>query len=131
MGNSDKPVYIYVEAGMGVVNINLNTDTGRPLIICIAGSDSQRSQVHFNLNGHTFKGVVYAPYCDKNEGVLVNAENSTFMGTIVGASISLRGNRSSYKYKDYTGKDGGSSAGGAASTDGITLVGSSEGLSWD
>ena len=131
LGNSDKPVYIYVEAGMGVVNINLNTDTGRPLIICIAGSDSQRSQVHFNLNGHTFKGVVYAPYCDKNEGVLVNAENSTFMGTIVGASISLRGNRSSYKYKDYTGKDGGSSAGGATSTDGITLVGSSEGLSWD
>ena len=86
---------------MGVININLNADTGRPLIICIAGSDTQRPQVHFNLNGHTFKGVVYAPYCNKGEGVLVNADNSTFMGTIVGTSISLRGNRSHYVYKDY------------------------------
>ena len=133
LGNNDNPVYIYVEAGMGVININLNTDTGRPLIICIAGSDTQRPQVHFNLNGHTFKGVVYAPYCNKGEGVLVNADNSTFMGTIVGTSISLRGNRSHYIYKDYIG--GGSSSsggsGGTAGTEGITLITPPEGINWD
>lgn len=132
LGNSDKPVYIYVEAGMGVVNINLNMDTGRPLIICIAGSDSKRSQVHFNLNGHTFKGVIYAPYCDKNEGVLVNAANSTFMGTIVGSSISLRGDNSTYKYKDYTGSNGSSGSGETAtSTDDIALVNPPDSIKWD
>ncbi|WP_294523616.1 hypothetical protein [uncultured Anaerovibrio sp.] len=119
---------------MGVININLNTDTGRPLIICIAGSDSQRPQVHFNLNGHTFKGVVYAPFCDKNEGVLVNAGNSTFMGTIVGTSISLRGNRSSYKYKDYIGGDDSSGSGGSAGSAGMKgtrLVTPPQGMNWD
>ena len=131
LGNNDNPVYIYVEAGMGVININLNADTGRPLIICIAGSDTQRPQVHFNLNGHTFKGVVYAPYCDKGEGVLVNADNSTFMGTIVGTSISLRGNRSHYVYKDYIGGGGSSASGGTVGTEGITLITPPEGINWD
>ena len=132
LGDSDKPVYIYVEAGMGVVNINLNMDTGRPLIICIAGSDSQRSQVHFNLQGHTFKGVIYAPYCDKNEGVLVNAGNSTFIGTVVGSSISLRGDNSTYKYKDYLGGNSSSgSSSSSASVDNIALVSPPASLTWD
>ncbi|MCR5758501.1 MAG: hypothetical protein K6F95_11430 [Selenomonas sp.] len=128
---SDKPIYVYVEAGMGIVNINLNADTGRPLIICIGGMDTQRAQVHFNLNGHTFKGVVYAPYCNANEGVLVNADNSTFMGTIVGSKIDLRGNNSTYIYKDYMGDKGTSGGKTSLRAENIKLVSPPDDIKWD
>lgn len=130
LGNSDEPVYIYIDAGMGVVNIDLSADTGRPLIICIDGSTTNNNtQVHFNLNGHTFKGVLYAPYVNSTEGILVNAGNSKFIGTIVGSYINLRGNTSSYAYQDFIGGNGGNTGNG--NNPGVTLVNNPSGLNWD
>jgi hypothetical protein len=132
LGNSDEPIYIYVEAGINTININLNADTGRPLIICIAGNDNQRSYVNLALNGHTFKGVIYAPYSLKSDwGFIVNAANSTFIGTIVGDSINLSGNNSTYIYKDFIGKTSGSGSSGTANADGIALVSSPAGVVWE
>jgi len=136
LGDSDDPIYIYVESGMGIVKIDLETDTGRPLIICIAGDDNHRSQVHFNLNGHTFKGVVYAPYCkaekygDRIEGLLVNGTNSTFIGTIVTSYLNLNGDHSTYKYKDYIGGNSGGGGASVVNSDGITLTTPPKGIQW-
>ncbi|SHK62637.1 Putative Flp pilus-assembly TadE/G-like [Selenomonas ruminantium] len=131
LGDSDKPIYIYIEAGVSTININLNADTGRPLIICVAGDNNHRSYINLALGGHTFKGVIYAPYSLTENGILVNADRSTFIGTIVGDSITLRGNYSAYKYKDYMGKDSGAAGGGKNNADGIALVSSPTGIQWD
>lgn len=130
VGNSDKPIYMYIEPNSNVVNIKVNTNNNRPLIICIGGSENTRRQVHMDLNGHTFKGVVYAPYCDSGEGVLVNANNGRFIGTIVGASINLQGGVGYYEYMDFMGSNG-SSGNQKYSTDGIALVSSPTGMDWD
>lgn len=133
--NSDEPIYIYINTvgeyggSMSVVNINLNADTGRPLIICLDGNPSNRStQVHFNLNGYTFKGIIFTPYSNEWEGVLVNAANSTFYGSIyAGNKLSLRGDNSKYIYKDFF-KNAQSSAGSTLGK--IGLVSGTE-VSWD
>ncbi len=130
VGISDKPIYMYIEPNSNVVNIKVNTNNNRPLIICIGGSEKTRRQVHMDLNGHTFKGVVYAPYCDSGEGILVNANNGRFIGTIVGASINLQGGVGYYEYKDFMGNNG-SSSNKQYSTDGIALVSPPEGMKWD
>lgn len=136
LGDSDVPIYVYIKSGMGVVNIKLDTDTGRPLIICIDGDDNNRPQVTFALNGHTFKGVIYAPYCkavkygDRIEGLLVNATNSTFIGTIVTSYLNLNGDHCTYKYKDYVGGSSGAGSTSSVSADGISLVSPPDGIKW-
>lgn len=116
LGNSDKPLYIYIEGGMGKVGITLNSDTGRPLIICMGGNKNQRSQVVFDINGHTFKGVLYAPYCNEWEGILTksNGKRSTFIGTMVGEVLNLQNNDMHFVYHDYIGSKGTGSNGGHA-----------------
>lgn len=82
----DSPVYLLIDNGIGVVNLSLSADTGRPLIICYMGT----GQFHVSLGGHTFRGIIYAPYvCD--EGVLLNESNGIFSGSIIAQSINLRG----------------------------------------
>ena len=129
LGNSDKPIYIYIGAGMDIVNIDLYADTGRPLIICVDGStNNNNTKVHVELNGHTFKGVVYAPYVN-SEGLYVNAANSKFIGTIVGSFINLNGDNSSYSYKDFIGNN--SNDGNTTTSGNITLVNNPSNLKWN
>lgn len=131
LGNTGDPVYIYIEKAMDIVNIELDTDTGRPLIICIEGDENQYSytKVHMNLNGHTFKGVVYAPY---SNDVLINANGGKFSGTLVGGSLDLQGGAGYYEYKDYIGKGGGTGTNGSSSSaDGISLVSPPGNLDWN
>ena len=131
LGDSSRPLYLYVEEGVGLIKIRLNADTGRPLIICIGGSNNKRSQVEFYLDGHTYKGVLYAPYCDENRGILVKSEgrDSNFIGTIVGESMDIQNGNIHFSYQDFIG-DRADGASGNTGTDGITLVNPPNDIIW-
>lgn len=128
LGSSDKPIYVFVEAGIGNITINVSVDPGRPLIICVDGSDSQKTTVNLEMDNHTFRGVIYAPYSPDYRGVKTNAANGTFIGTIVGKSISLSGNASRYIYKDFIGKSGSEET---IDTDSVFSISSPEDVKWD
>ena len=70
-----------------------------------------------NLNGHTFRGVVWAPYIN-DEGVLINANGGTFSGSIIASSINLQGGRGTFKYENFfdSGSGSGSGSGSSSST---------------
>lgn len=137
--NADEPVYIYVNTysetygAMGVVNIRLYADTGRPLILCFDGDSEKRyTQIHFEMNSHTFKGMIYAPYANEWEGVYVNAGSGSFYGSIyAGNKLNINNNGASFTFKDYVGKGASTGTGSKKySTTKITLTNSSA-LSWD
>ena len=123
-GSSDKPVYILIDGQYNqwtgqtyypdVVNISVDADTSRPLIICSMGP----TKIHMNMNHHTFRGIIYAPYIN-DEGVLINANNGTFSGTIIANSINLQGGRGTYKYEDF-GIDIGGGSGTSGGKKGIS-----------
>ncbi|RHM54572.1 hypothetical protein DWZ54_07975 [Mitsuokella sp. AF33-22] len=134
---SDDPIYIYVKTGYNpdIVNIDVYADTGRPLIICIDSRKSpQKPKIHLELNGHTFKGVIYAPYANQWEGTHINCGDSKFIGTIVSPIIDVQGSRGTFIYKDFMKKNnsGGGNSGTSVDKDSpIRLVSSPDGLSWD
>lgn len=148
-GDSNQPVYMLIKAGewsgLSVLNVNLNADTRRPLIICLdpdnARNRNQDAKIHINLNGHTFRGIVYAKNMS-DEGVLINANGGTFQGSIMAKSINLQGGAGTYRYEYFqgispAGQNSGSSSGNEGSspysgskTPKITLT-SPEGLTWD
>ncbi len=150
MDNTDAPLYIYIEKGMGQININVNADMNRPVIICIDGYKNiidKNSQVNpavsFNFQNHRFKGAIYAPYLrdisydDNGQGaMIINASNGRFEGAIVAQSVNINGDKASFIYKDYT-KDNSSSSSGGNSGSGvdknsqIKLVASPSGVTWD
>lgn len=137
---SDNPVYIYVKMSQytDIVKIELKADTGRPLIICIdAQASVKKPKVHVELNGHTFKGVIYNPYANLWEGTHINCGNSKFIGTVVCPKINVQGSKGQFIYKDFmknnnTGSSSGSGSGtGVVEDSPICLVSSPEGLKWD
>lgn len=93
-GSSKDPVYLYISDKSGVINVNVNSDNERPLIICYHGT----GEVHFALNGHTFRGIVYAPNSPK---ILFNANGGYFYGSIVATGIDLRNDRGHFLYEDF------------------------------
>lgn len=122
----DEPIYIYIVPGKDIRKIELQKDTGRPLIVCIDGEEGQDRDVHFELRGHTFRGVVYAPYST----VRINGENSCFRGTIVASNLEVKNDHCSYIYEDFTGGNGGSASSGA-NINGISLTNSPGGnINW-
>lgn len=142
LDNTDKPLYIYIGKGMGNININLNTNMNRPIIICVDGDkNSSGPTVNFNIQGHTFKGAIFAPYIYDNPysdqgSMIINAANSKFIGSIVTRSARIAGDNASFVFKDYTksGNSGNSGGGNSESDFGkdssIRLVSSPDGLSW-
>lgn len=94
-GSSDDPVYLYLDPTIYFFGLDVNVSNGRPLILIYTGTGS----VHINVaSGATFSGVYYAP---NSEDVLINAGGATFEGTIIAGSMSLRGDDSTYRYKDF------------------------------
>lgn len=137
---SDDPIYIYVKMNQypDIVKIELGADTGRPLIICIdAQASVGKPKVHVELNGHTFKGVIYNPYANLWEGTHINCNNSKFIGTVVCPKIEVQGGNGQFIYKDFmknNNTDGGSGSGsgtGVSKDSPIRLVSSPEGLNWN
>lgn len=137
---SDDPIYIYVKMNQypDIVKIELGADTGRPLIICVdAQASVGKPKVHVELNGHTFKGVIYNPYANLWEGTHINCNNSKFIGTVVCPKIEVQGGNGQFIYKDFmknNNTDGGSGSGsgtGVSKDSPIRLVSSPEGLKWN
>lgn len=96
------PLYIYVpeDAVLGNINIDLAADTGRPIVLCVASKKTK--SVHLNLKGHTYNGIIYAPYLDpQGDGLQVNASGGSFVGTLVGSKIDLRNDPGHYSYKNW------------------------------
>ena len=69
-----------------------------------------------NLNGHTFSGIVYAPTMS-DEGVLINANEGTFNGSIVARTLNLQGGRGHYVYAGIHEGGGTAGSGSASLTD--------------
>ena len=121
-GDPSKPAYLVVKAGtwtgLSVININVYADMVRPLIFCLDPSDQDKwSQVHFNLHGHTFRGIIYAPNMNEEEGVLLNAGGGTLNGSIVAKSINLRNDEAHFVYEGIHEGGGTSGSGSASLTD--------------
>ncbi len=127
----DGPVYIYVENKVTGSNININADTGRPIILCINGDENNRSELNVGISGgKTFKGVFYVPWTVQN-GLMFNAADAIFKGTIVASKINLRGHRTRYIYENYMDDNDGGNTGSGKSTTGRTyLVNAPEGIVW-
>ncbi len=132
------PLYIYCDPNInGLVKIELKSDMDRPLIVCAPGTgkdwkgDPAAPNVQVNLNGHKFRGVIYAPNSVVEP---FNAANSTFEGSIAADSISLRGDNAAYKYVNFAGNSttgsGSSSSGKVSSSSQINLI-NSDSISWD
>ena len=120
-GDATKPAYLIIKAGtttgLSVINIDVKADTTRPLIICLDPSDGDKgSQVHMNLNGHTFSGIVYAPTMS-DEGILINANEGTFNGSLVARTLNLQGGRGHYVYAGIHEGGGTAGSGSASLTD--------------
>lgn len=120
-GDATKPAYLIIKAGtttgLSVINIDVKADTTRPLIICLDPSDVDKgSQVHMNLNGHTFSGIVYAPTMS-DEGILINANEGTFNGSLVARTLNLQGGRGHYVYAGIHEGGGTAGSGSASLTD--------------
>ena len=116
-GDINSPVVIQMPDYGQNLNINLNADTRRPLFIYWpkAENEQQTSNIHINLNGHTFRGFIFAPYIN-DEGVLINANGGTFSGSIIASSINLQGGKGTFKYESFFDSDSGTSSGSGSST---------------
>ena len=108
-GADADPVYVYLDRNITQVNLLVNADNGRPLILVYEGAGSLRVDM---ASGRTFRGVVYAPHADA-EGVLVNVNGGTFSGSIIAGAIDLQGGKGSFVYEDF-GIGGGGTAPDAA-----------------
>ncbi len=117
-GNTNNPVYVYLDESISQVNFNVNTNNERPLILVYMGN----GKLHMNMSANnTFRGIVYAPNVNPDEGVLINANGGTFSGSIIANSINLQGGKGTYKYENFnikgtSGKSSSSSSSGSSGT---------------
>lgn len=132
-GNTNDPVYLYLDESITQINFNVNASNDRPLILVYTGT----GQLHMNMsNNNTFRGIVYAPNVNEGEGVLINANGGTFSGSIIANSINLQGGRGTFKYESFnvagtSGTSSGSGSGsGASPSSKISLV-NPDNISWD
>ena len=109
------PVYLNIADSIGVVNINVNSDNVRPLVVCYNG----KGEIHFNMQGHTFRGIIYAPNSPK---ILCNAGGGNFYGSMIASGLNLRNDRGHFFYEDFDGGSGSAATGGASSDYEIKLL---------
>lgn len=130
-GDVNKPVYLVIKSGrnrpwwkmaFGVLNVDMQADTRRPLVICLEPDElNHSSQIHIETHGHNYRGIVYAPVISDNgnddEGIHINTQDGgTFSGSLVGSFINLKqGGYFKYEALDLNG-------GGSNSTSGNTTT---------
>ena len=131
-GDQNEPVYVYLKGVFSLVNINLQEDIKRPIIFCLPEKNLERpTEIHFNGNGHDFRGVLYTPYANNTP---LNFENGTFRGTILTHDLTLQSNHGSFVFEEFgfpTGGSGssGGTGSGSSSSQKLRLVDGSK-LSW-
>lgn len=131
-GDQNEPVYVYLKGVFSLVNINLQEDIKRPIIFCLPEKNPWwPTEIHFNGNGHDFRGVLYTPYANNTP---LNFENGTFRGTILTHDLMLQSNHGSFVFEEFgfpTGGSGssGGTGSGSSSSQKLRLVDGSK-LSW-
>lgn len=131
-GDPNEPVYVYLKGVFSLVNINLQKDIKRPIIFCLPEKNPWwPTEIHFNGNGHDFRGVLYTPYANNTP---LNFENGTFRGTILTHDLTLQSNHGSFVFEEFGFPTGGSSSSGgtgsgSSSSQKLRLVDGSK-LSW-
>ena len=131
-GDQNEPVYVYLKGVFSLVNINLQDDIKRPIIFCLPEKNPWwPTEIHFNGNGHDFRGVLYTPYANNTP---LNFENGTFRGTILTHDLMLQSNHGSFVFEEFgfpTGGSGssGGTGSGSSSSQKLRLVDGSK-LSW-
>lgn len=122
-GDINAPVVIQMPEHGQNLNINLSADTRRPVFIYWpkAADEKNTEKIHLNLNGHTFRGYIFAPFIN-DEGVLINANGGTYSGSIIASSINLQGGKGTFKYENFfdSGSGSGSGSGSSSSTSSTT-----------
>lgn len=109
-GDPNEPVYVYLKGVFSLVNINLQENIKRPIIFCLPEKNLERpTEIHFNGNGHDFRGVLYTPYANNTP---LNFENGTFRGTILTHDLTLQSNHGSFVFEEFGFPTGGSSSSG-------------------
>lgn len=131
-GDQNEPVYVYLKGVFDLVNINLQEDIKRPIIFCLPEKNLERpTEIHFNGNGHDFRGVLYTPYANNSP---LNFEKGTFRGTILTHDLDLKSNQGSFVFEEFgfpaggSGSSGGTDS-GSSSSQKLRLVDGSK-LSW-
>lgn len=123
--NKDTPLYIEVDQ---LTNIHLESDTIRPIFIY--AKNNWGGNVNLDLQGHNFRGIIYAP----TSSFIVNLNDKTFQGSVIAKNVSFHG-KGHYIYEGFneTGKANTSSSGSGGITqqsNNVTLV-SNDKISWD
>ena len=101
---ADDPFYIFIAKDVSdIIRINLNADVNRPLVFCYMGTNNPK--IHIQLNGHTFRGVIYTPNSSGTEVHMnlhgSNGSKGTFKGTWMSDTIHLKQGSGHYEYVDY------------------------------
>lgn len=123
--NKDTPIYIEVDQ---LTNIHLESDTIRPIFIY--AKNNWGGNVNLDLQGHNFRGIIYAP----TSSFIVNLNDKTFQGSVIAKNVSFHG-KGHYIYEGFneTGKANTSSSGSGGITqnqDDVALV-SNDKINWD
>lgn len=99
----DDPFYLYIGDDVGgKIGIQLKTDLKRPLVICYKGT--KNPQIHIELNGHTFRGIIYTPNSSAGGGEHVHmnmGSTGKFEGTWMADSLTLKQANTGNTYVDY------------------------------
>ncbi len=134
-GDSNSPIYIYVDGNLNLINVNLQENITRPVLFCYSGTRPpnpywagapKETEIHFSNNDYDFRGVVYTPYATCSP---FNFENGTFTGTIVTHDLELQSNHGKFVFEQFgiPLNGSGSSSGGGSSGGGSSGGGSSGG----
>lgn len=102
---TETPFYLFIGDALtaSVINIILEADVNRPLIFCYMGN--KNTQIHIQLNGHTFQGIIYTPNSYGSEVHMnVNGDGGTvgtFKGSWMSKEITLKQASSHFEYEEY------------------------------
>lgn len=106
---TDTPFYLFLADRIpSQIQINLDVDLNRPLIVCYMGN---KANVDLNLNGHTFRGIMYTPNSSNNVmlhsygGTQNNPSKGTFEGTWMSDGLQVKDGQGYYKYVGYDLED--------------------------
>ena len=124
-GDINSPVYVYMGPNSGTVNVHVNANSRRPVIIYAEGATTI-SIDYSQSKACTLRGIIYAP---NNGTVAINANKGTFSGTIAATNIDLRGGEGHYRYENFSGTD--SSGGSTSGTTTVTLTNDPSGITWN
>ena len=100
----DDPFYIYIGDNSIATNIqiNLQADMNRPLVFCYIGSKDnfKNPNVYVNLNGHTFKGIIYTPNSYGNQNIHLQ-NGGSFRGTWMSKSLGWQDAKTGFAYEEF------------------------------